>query len=103
MTDSEKRRNDNERIEEMLTEALDFMIADPTFPEWYKVDTRIARVVCRLKDKILDLALTARPAASEAEAKELYPKKKALLEYLTLVGVGIDQFVAQMDKKDGSS
>lgn len=93
----------DKETEKLLEGLMDLAIADPDFPEYQKIDMRITRQVGRLTNKIIGLTQFAGMRFDPDEAKKCYPRKKVLLEYLQLMEVGIDQFVAQMDKKDGSS
>lgn len=91
----------DKETEKLLEGLMDLAIEDPDVPEYHKVDMRITRQVGRLKNKIVRLTQFADMKFDADEAKKCYPRKKALLEYLQLMEVGIDQFVAQMEKEGG--
>lgn len=82
----------------MLTTMLLEMMLDSDAPESVKIKLRIIDKSQEISDKVRDLVELCIPDDSNIELN--YDSAKKVYEYLTLVEIGISQFMDQMSVKE---
>lgn len=97
MRDQEKESLRQSRRKEEFIEFLgDMILEDDGIPEYRKVELRILNEVKALCNKVQKtFAEYGAPEMDDKACERMYPARKDALEYLKLVGAGIDLFAQQ--------
>ena len=85
--------------EEALSGAIDMVcelfLMDPNTPETSKVELRILRKIKELDGLIRKCTDYAHPQTDRKRLEQLYPLRREVLEYLTLVAAGMEAFLSE--------
>lgn len=92
--DRKKAAQEHEAKRAAMDMIAQMLLSSDTFPEAHKIGLRIAITARQLADKIMDqFCKYATPLQSLDEAEAVFPQRAEVLEYLQLVGAGLDSFL----------
>lgn len=73
----------------------DMLLSDPSCPEARKIEIQILSETKKLKTKFEDAFLAfAEPVQDMETCEAMLPVRREVLEYIQLMGVGLDSFLA---------
>lgn len=71
------------------------MLSNPSTPECRKIELRIMLAAKKLRERIDSAFMAfADPLRDLEECEAVYPERKEVLEYIQLMGAGLDSFLA---------
>lgn len=93
------KRRENRRKDQMDTAIIDLIgglfLDDPKLPEWRKIEIRLVREAKKMDTMLKSICDFAISLPDEERTKELYPLRREVLEYITLVNVGMEAFLQE--------
>lgn len=88
-------RKQTEVADMMFDVITDMLLSDPNCPEARKIEVQILSETKKLKIKFETAFLAfAEPAKDAATCEALLPLRREVLEYIRLMSVGVDSFLA---------
>lgn len=89
--DLRRERDASSAAIDLITE---IMLSNPNTPECRKIELRIMLAAKKLRERIDSAFLAfADPIRDLEECEAAYPERKEVLEYIQLMGAGLDSFL----------
>ena len=93
------KRREIRRKDQRDTAIIDLIgelfLNDPNLPEWHKIELRLVREAKKMNTMLKSICDFATSLRDEERTKELYPLRREVLEYITLVNAGMEAFLQE--------